>query len=395
MSNNPATGSRTSHWYCLETVAGTTPTSPTWKPLRYTSGNMRLSKDTLQSAELDGSREIADVRLGSNQTAGDISIELSYSFYNDLLQAALGGTWATPTPLSGLTLTVSSLLSKFTRSAGDFTTSVEPGDLIRFTGLVETVNKATYQVLSVTATEIVVNAPAGTLTVETSVGSCGAVLASHLEIGNTRRTFSILTNYADADAGSGEYHITRGVEITAFSFNTAVNALVTGTLSTIGRSYSADEALPSGSTFPATTKTTVFSNVDGMIIDTSATPATAIGYVTSIDMSLDNAASAQFEIGSDNVSFIERGRANSTLSLSTFFENSTLLSKFVNETETGISLALFSDSGAMCFRYPRVVYTSGAPEVGGENSIVQTLEAQALAGTDGSSSIIIQYLPVP
>jgi hypothetical protein len=395
MSCNPATGAQTSHFYVAETVCGVTPTSPAWKPLRFTGGNMRLTKDSLQSQMLDGSREVADIRLGSNQTAGEISVELAYADQFDLLEAALGGTWSAPANLTGLTLDVSATNSTFTRSAGSFITDgILIGDLIRFTGLVNAVNNAIYQVTNVAALVVTVRAVAGTLVDETAVTSCGAVKARKLSVGAERRTFSVLTHFADADDGDGEYHITTGVEITGYSFNVAVNALVTGTLSTIGRAYQPDVALPGGSTFPATAKRTVYSNVDGIIMDTSVTPAVRIGLATSMDLSLDNAASAQFEIGSNDVSFIERGRADSKLSLSTFFETSAMLNKFINETETAVSIAMFSDEGAMAFNYPRVVYTSGAPEVAGPASIVQTLEAQALAGKDGTSSISVQYLPV-
>jgi len=396
----PATGARTSHWYVAEVDCGTTPTSPTWLPLRFTSGGMQLTKDSLQSSELDGSREVADLRLGNNSVSGDISVELSYGAYNDLLQAALGGTWAQATALASLTITVDPAASKFTRSTGSFITDgVKVGDLVRFTGLVNAVNKAVYQIVRVSTTEVFVNAPASTLTTETSVASCGLVFPFKLGVGNTRRTISVLTHYADADSGSGEYHISRGVEITGFAFNVAVNALVTGTLSTIGMTYSADEALPSGSTFSSVTKTETYSNVDGVILDTTLASTTVsagvIGYVTSLDMSLDNAASPQFTIGNDSVSFIERGRANSTLSLSAFFFDSTLLSRFVNETETAISVMLSNTSGNNAIKYGRVVYTSGAPEIAGEGSIMQTLEAQALVGAAGQSSIELQYLANP
>jgi len=400
--SSPATGARTSHYYIVETDCGVTPTSPAWKPLRFTSGGMQLTKDSLQSSELDGSREVADLRLGNNSVSGDISIELSYGAYNDLLEAALGGTWAQATALSSLTITVDPATSKFSRSTGNFLTGgVKVGDLVRFTGLTAPANLAVYQVVRVSDTEVFVNAPAGTLDAETSVVSCGLVFPYKLGVGTARRTISIMTHYADADAnvGAGEYHIARGVEITGFAFNIAVNALVTGTLSTIGMSYEVDSGLPAGSTFTSVAKTEVYSNVDGAIIDmtlaNSSYSADVIGYVTSLDMSLDNAASPQFTIGNDSVSFIERGRANSTLSLSAFFFDSTLLSRFVNETETAISVMLSNTSGNNAIKYGRVVYTSGAPEIAGEGSIMQTLEAQALVGAAGQSSIELQYLANP
>ncbi len=386
--NNPATGAQTSHYYVEEVDCGVTPPSPAWKPLRFTSGNQQLTKDSLQSAELDGSRNVADLRLGSNQTAGDISIELSITSYDDLIEAALGGTWAAGASGVGLDIDVVALAKTFTRAAGDFVADgVEVGNLIQFDGLTGD-NANPFIVTTVTAT-VVTCANAEGLADESSATTDYAT-GDSLEVGGNRKTFSVLTIFADADSGAGENHITKGVEMAGYSFDVAVNALVTGTLSTIGRTYEPDVALPAGSTFPAVAKTEPYASVDGRIIENDL----LIGYVTSTTLTLDNAASAQFEIGSNDTSFIEIGRANNTLSLATFFEDSSLLSKFINETETSIVVVLAGTSGAMSFTYPRVVYTTGTPDVAGEGSITQALDAQALAGVNGESAIIVQRLPV-
>ena len=384
--NIPATGAKTSQWFIEEVTCGVTPTSPAWSPLRFTSGNPQLTKDGLQSAELDGSRDVADLRLGSNQTTGEISMELSMTFYDALLAAALGDTFSTGASDAGVAITVDDVAKTFTRAAGDFVADgVVVGDIIQFKDLALGNNAGVFFVTTVTTT-LVTCANAVDLAAEADTSDYK--VGDRLVIGDTRTTFSILTHFEDADSGAGEYHITRGVEISAFAFDVSVNAMVTGTLSTIGRTYSPDVPLPSGSTFLAPTKTEPFASVDGRIIENDVT----LAFTTSISMTMDNAASAQFEIGSNDTSFIERGRANSTLSLSTFFEDSTLLTKFINETETSVVVILEGTDGAMAFIYPRVIYTSGAPDVAGEGSITQSLDAQALAGTAQESSIQIHRL---
>jgi len=230
----PATGAKVSHYYVEETTCGVTPANPAWNQLRYTSGNIQQTKDALQSAELDGSREITDLRLGSNQTAGEISVELSSTNYDDLLEAALGGTWQTVAGIPALSVTVVPASNKFTRASGDFTADgvVENG-LIRFEDLTSD-NDRSFVVKSVSALEVVVHVPNG-ITLTTETGTTDVRLGSKLSIGSTKRSFSILTNYADADGGAGIYQLTKGVEITGFSFDISVNALVTGTFTTIGR----------------------------------------------------------------------------------------------------------------------------------------------------------------
>lgn len=90
---NPATGAQTALYYIEESIVGTTPTTPTWKVLRYAGGIPALNRDSLQSEELDGSREIVNFRLGAKSATGDINVELSHLSHNDLLAAALQGTW--------------------------------------------------------------------------------------------------------------------------------------------------------------------------------------------------------------------------------------------------------------------------------------------------------------
>ncbi len=383
MSCSPSTGSLTSHFAVAEIVCGTTPANPAWKPIRYTGGNMKLNKDSIQSAELDGSREVADIRLGQNQTSGDISIEMSYGSHDDFLEAALGGTWSTGATAGPIEINVNSGAKTFTRTVGDWTADVEEGDIIKFSGYTNAGNNGTFYVTNVTTLVLTVACKAGLLTTEADL-TVSYVVGDKLQIGTDRKTFSILTHYADADGGAGEYHITTGVEIVGFNFDVSVNAIVTGTLNTIGRAYTPDTALPAGSTFVATPKTEVFAGVDGRIFENED----VIGYVTSCSITHDTASSAQFEIGSDDVSFIEKGRANTTLSISTFFYDSALLQKFINEQETSVQVTAVGNDGSMSFWFPRVIYTSGAPELGGEGSITQTLDAQVL-GINGGSSITI------
>jgi hypothetical protein len=387
--NQPATGARTSHYYVEEVTCGVTPTSPAWLPLRFTSGNNQLTKDSIQSSELDGSREVADIRLGSNQTAGDISVELSPTSYDDLLQAALGSTFSTGLGFAGVDIAVDATLKTFTRASGDFVSDgVEVGNLIYFNDL-DSGNRGGFIVDTVIAAVVTCSQAEG-LTDQVS-SATRYDTGDSLSVGTDRTSFSILTVFADADDGAGENHITRGVEITGYNFDVSVNSMVTGSFPTIGLTYAPDVALPAGSTFPSVDKTEPFASVDGRIIEAGA----LIGFVTSITINLDNAASAQFEVGSNDTSFIEQGRANSTMSLTTFFEDSTLLNKFINETETSIVLVLTNTSGTFSITYPRVIYTTGAPDVAGEGSITQSLDAQALAGIAGESSIIIQKIEIP
>jgi len=390
----PATGARASHFYAAEIDCGVTPANAEFKPLRFTSGNPQQTRDSLQSQELDGSREIADLRLGSKQTGGEINVELSVTSYDDLLEAALGGTWSTGLDVDGIDVAVDSATKTFTRSSGDFVSDgVVVGQVIQFNGFANEANNQAFIVTSVTSTDIIgAYIKDGELVNEASI-TVDYKTSDELAVGTVGRSFSILTHYADAEdgvngAGTGIWQITRGVVITGFNFDVSVNAMVTGAFPTLGREQETDILLEGGWTFASVLKTEPFAGVDGKLIEAAA----VIAFVTSIQNTLDNNAQAQFEIGSDEVSFIEEGRANSTLSLATYFVNAGLVNKFLSETETSIQILLSGVDGALSFSYPRVVYTSGAPAIEGEQSVTQALEAQALGQKDGGSSLIIRRI---
>ncbi len=385
----PKSGSTVSHYYVLETTCNVTPANPTWSPFRFTSGNLQLTRDALVSTELDGGRDTTSVRLGSKQAAGEISIELSPDSYDDLLEAALGGTWVVRAGESGLSITVAAAGKTFTRAAGDFTTaptSIVVGDMIQFPSLTGN-NSGTFRVTAVTATVITCSGIADDVLADESTVTTDIKVGDTLSIGTIRRTMSVLSNFPDDD-GTADYQLVTGVEITGFTFDIAVNALVTGTIPTLGRDLTLLGATPpTGSTFNPLITTEVFSSLDSRILQDGV----IIGFFSSLSITNDNNQSAQFEIGSGAVAFIEKGRANNTLSISTFFSSTDLLQKFLDETEVQLIATIEGINGSLMFDFPTVKYTSGSPEVAGETAIVQSLEAQATGGI-GDSSLIIRRI---
>jgi hypothetical protein len=86
-----------------ETAYGVTPATPTFKPIRHTQTTLALSKEAIQSEELRSDRQITDYRQGARQVGGDISFELSYGSFDDILEALTLGTWAGNVLKAGVT----------------------------------------------------------------------------------------------------------------------------------------------------------------------------------------------------------------------------------------------------------------------------------------------------
>lgn len=98
-----ANGAQHSLHYVAESTYGTTPATPTWSPLPHTGTTLGVSKDGIESEKIRGDRHVEDFRHGNRSVAGDISAELEYSELDDVLEAVMGGTWATDVLKAGST----------------------------------------------------------------------------------------------------------------------------------------------------------------------------------------------------------------------------------------------------------------------------------------------------
>jgi hypothetical protein len=385
MALQPYKGANTAQFYVLETTPGVTPTSPSWSPLRNTGGIPAVTRDALVSNELDGSRETSSIRTGNKQVTGEYAIELSAESQDELLAGAMTSSWVAGSTVAGLSVTVDADAKTFTRAAGDYTTAVEVGDMVRFPGLTGD-NSKPFIATAVSALVVTGAAINHTLTDE-SAATSDLVIADKLETGNLCKTYSILTWLKGRCGGADSYIITRGVEFSGFSIEQAVNAMVTGSFPFIGLSQEILTAPPSGSTFTVNFDAQPFASVD-----VSAFNGTApLKLIDTFTITNDNGTSAQFELGNDSVAFVERGRAANTFSLAGKLYDMTLLNLFLNETQIELTSILSGPDGAMAFTLKRAELTAATPEIGGPESITLTMEGQA-TGNPMQSSIVVQRI---
>ena len=388
MALQPYKGANTAQFYVLETTPGVTPTSPSWSPLRNTGGVPAVTRDALVSNELDGSRETSSIRTGNKQVTGEYAIELSAASQDELLAGAMTSSWVAGSTVSGLTIDVDATLKTFTRSAGDFTTDVEVGDLVQFPALTGE-NSKQFIATSVTALVITGAGIQSTLTAQTDAET-SLVVADKLATGNLCKTYSILTWFKGRCGGADSYVITRGVEFSGFTIEQAVNAMVTGSFPFIGLTQEILLAPPAGSTFTVNFDAEPFASVDVAAFDGTA----PLKLIDTFTITNDNAASAQFELGNSSVAFVERGRAANTFSLAGKLYDTVLLNKFLNETTVELTSILAGPDGAMAFTLKRAQITAATPEIGGPESVTLSIEGQA-TGNSTLSSIVIQRIAYP
>ncbi len=299
-----ASGARHSIAYIAEVTYGTTPATPVFKKVRHTGVTIGLSKDVVESGEIRDDRQISVSRHGNRKVGGDIEGELSYGSFDDLLEAALCGTWAT----------------------------------------------------------------------------------NVLKAGTTRRSFTFERNFADIT----QYIRYTGCEVNSLEISVAPNQMVTVGVGVVGKDMALAQTIISGATYTAVGTTEPFDSFTGTITEGGV----AIGIVTELKLSLDNGIEPQFAIGSKTTRRPSIGRSKLSGSMTVYFEDETLLEKFLDETESSIEFALVDlDGNTLTFELPLTQYNSGQPDVSGEGSVTIGVDFQALYSAGDASQIVITRTP--
>jgi len=389
-----ANGSRHALRYVPEVTYGLTPASPAFKPVRHTGTTLGLSKESLQSEEIRDDRQIADFRHGAYQVGGDINVELSYDSFEDLLEAALLGTWAPKATKTATTISALASDNSYNDSGNGFVTAgFEVGDHVVVTGFTGNVvnNIAEGVVTAVVAGKLTIGGTDGDVIVDDAAGESVtiATLNRRVKAGTTRRSFTFERFFGDIISADKPYHRFTGVELNTLSLAISANAMVTAVFGTVGQNMTTDENPLSGATLAAATTTTPLDSFTGTLSE-SGSP---IAVITEIQLSLENGLEARFVVGSKQSILPSIGRSNVSGTITAFFENSDLLDKFINETESSIELELPDAAGNMMrLILPRIKYSGGQPDVEGEGPITLSMPFQALRDPTTGTNIIIETL---
>lgn len=388
-----ANGSRHTMYSVEESTYGETPNNPALDTVRITGTTLGLSKDSLQSEEIRSDRQIADFRQGSNQVAGDINFELGYGSFDQFLEAVLlSADWAAPATTG--TTTLSQTATTITRASGSFVSDgFTAGMEVEVSGFSGSGANGQMLVTMVEALTLTLTALEDqTLAIEAGDGDELVVASNRAAAGTERRSFSFIRYFADIQGSDKPYHIFTGCEMNSLQLTIAANSMITGTLSVIGQSMSTAEDLTGlgTPTYNSISTTSPFDSFTGTLDE----GGTTIAVITEISMTLQNGIEPRFVVGSANSIYPSVGRSNLTGQITAYFEDSTLIDKFINETESSITFRLPDSAGnAQRYTIPRIKYTGGQPDVSGEGPITLSMPFQALLDSTESSNIVIQRTP--
>jgi hypothetical protein len=369
--------------YVLETAYGEIPGSPAMKSLRINDGeNLNKSVETAVSNEIDGDPQIKDERHLYSEVTGDIPMPFCFADVDDFMEATFGGTWSATAPVTGSSISVtasSSTIADANNGFGEF----KGGDWITTSGFSNSENNGTFLVDNASAGALTVD---GTLVDEAAGSSVTVTRNKRLEIGSTKRSFTIERHYSDIDT----YRHMKGVVLRSLqaSFSPRQEAVLT--FGAIGK-----DQPPAAATLGVPSDPTSNRPIAGIDVSAITVDGTDIAKVTSIELNIDRGGKGLEALGSKTPVAVALGRVNVTAKLSLYYEDDEFTNKFLNEAEFKVAWSVTDLSGNKYhFTMDRLKASAENIDGGIEDPLIQGLDCRALKHAD-NGSIYVVAVPAP
>ena len=205
-----------------------------------------------------------------------------------------------------------------------------------------------------------------------------------LKVGTTPKFFSIEDYAADID----QARVFTGMSVSTMAISLAPNQMVTTTFGMVGKDMAisatekTQDAASGAAPFDAYSGDISIGNVGG---------AAPVAIVTALDFTLNNSYAPTFVIGDDSAPSLEYGRAEVEGTLTAYFEDASLINRFLNETETEIEVSVDDPTGAntYTFTFPRVKINSADVGVDVPTSRMISMSFVALYDTTEGTNLKI------
>lgn len=203
-----------------------------------------------------------------------------------------------------------------------------------------------------------------------------------LKCGCLERSFTIERGFTDI----GKYTRYKGCFLNRLSLSVKPNAMISGSFDVIGLdAENADQPLAAqpdsdGDFSP-------FDSYTGELKEGGE----PIAVVTGIDLALDNGIQPQFVVFQRSAPFVSWGRSNVTGTLTAFFEDNSLIGKFLDETPTSLEFTLEGkNGGSYTFILPNIRYTGADNPMDADGPISINMPFQAILDDETGTNLIVR-----
>lgn len=379
--------------YVVETTRGTTPTNPRFRSLPDTRTTLALTKELLATERLTGSRFPAEPRTGASVVGGDIPADLSSQTYDDFISSALQGDWVDDAGVGNDTvdLTVDSVANAGTVVGDTFNTAngvvtVESIDSqaqeVVLTYVEGANDPVTYEIFGL-----------GTATIDgvdfEATAYTDALQSATAKAGDTRKSFSIIREFSDFEAGQEPFLLYKGCEVATWNLTAAANGLAKSTFTFFGREMvGPSAAAPAGTTYAPAIDTEPFDTFSGAM-EVDGVPKCI---VTDYNLTINNGHAPRYTVGCAASQDPMVAQSVVEGSITVYLEDATLYKKFVDEEKLSLKLTLADSNGnKIIVDLPNLKIGSGTqPDVTGDGSITIPINFTAHKDNDLGSHVSVQ-----
>lgn len=233
----------------------------------------------------------------------------------------------------------------------------------------------------------------GDIPIELAYGDFDALLESVmfssfntnvLKVGETAKYFTLERRFE----GISEFQPFLGCLMNGFSFSAQPNGMITGSFSVLGLGGMTAASSTVASTSTATAGNSPFDGFTGSI-----TEGGSAANITSLDLNITNNGAIVHIIGTDIGVGINHGMFGVSGTVTAFFETEALINKFLNETESALTVTFEGiDGGDLAFDISSLKYTGATPTEADEGLLVE-MPFTGYYNTSDASSLVITRTP--
>lgn len=357
------------------------------------SSGLRLSRAMIQPNEIRSDGQTSMARLGSKSVGGGYSADLSVGSFDELIEAALRGTWTAAQVITQATMTsITTTTSTIVAAGGSWITQgVRVGDVVRLSSHSTAANNdRNLRVIGVTATVITV---AETLTVDAVADASFSLTIARKLIQPTTpvsRSFTFEEYQQDLDLTE---QVT-GARISSLKISGEPDGMC---IIEFGIVAADQTGLASGSSpffsSPTLTTTIALTLADAKIRFAGADVVT----LTSFDVMLDLSGATLPVIGSLTTPDVFLNPASISGSVSGVRSDLTNLTRFTGETELELHVMMVEPESEpkdfVSLFLPRIKLTGVDKAFGGDGAMIETLPfiVGPKEGTTGYDSTMIHF----
>ena len=364
--------------YIKETTPGTTPTGEL-AVLPFTgSSDLGFTPETTTSNIIRSDRQVSDLVLVNGTVGGGFDTELIAGTALDSMldgvmfaDTTLASQTATET-ISDASVTITDVVGGTTLAATGIATAVSVGDILKV------------EVGTETAIAAVIARPSSSAcTISCAMTATGSVTATVTRLpsisnGVTQSSYTMERTYRTGEGADEFKEYLRGMVPGTFSMSATASSIVESSFSFIGQTQAFETEL-GGMTRPTAPAFSVYNSASNVATIAIGGEPMGDNFVMEASIEIENNLRERNALGTLGAISVGAGEFSVTGSLNTYFNNSDLIQKVIDNSETSLTLAFNSGDESIVFFLPRVKFSEGTPDVSGKNEdVMAAISFQAI-----------------